>query len=211
MCFFYTAPKWERIKSYYRVAAPEDTHIIRDYEDSSIYMKGYEQPEGIIITNENTDRASIGKWGLVPDFVFEDPAAFVKRYFTVNAKIETAGTLKTYKKFTNNRCLIPAEAFTEWRWDEPGNSKCKKQEYLIKPKGREIFSFAGLYNVWNGKAYYTILTTDANDLMADIHNNKLRMPVVLQQEDELPWLMGTQLEKFALPYQVELEAEPVKL
>jgi putative SOS response-associated peptidase YedK len=37
---------------------------------------------------------------------------------------------------------------------------------------------------------YTILTTEANPLMAEIHNSKKRMPVILDVSAEEEWLLG---------------------
>lgn len=56
---------------------------------------------------------------------------------------------------------------------------------------------------------YSIITTEANELMSEIHNNKKRMPVVLRKEDRNAWLQGIDLGSFAFPYEVELEARPV--
>ena len=51
-------------------------------------------------------------------------------------------------------------------------------------------SLAGLWEIWTGPdggevQSCTILTTDANDLMAPIHN---RMPVILEEADWAEWL-----------------------
>ena len=54
----------------------------------------------------------------------------------------------------------------------------------------EIFSIAGLYDQWvetsTGEILdtFSIITTDANDLIAEIHNSKKRMPVILDRKGE---------------------------
>jgi putative SOS response-associated peptidase YedK len=35
---------------------------------------------------------------------------------------------------------------------------------------------------------FSIITTEANELMAEIHNSAKRMPVILAREDESEWL-----------------------
>ncbi|MNN45154.1 putative SOS response-associated peptidase YedK [compost metagenome] len=55
---------------------------------------------------------------------------------------------------------------------------------------RKIFSMAGLYDIWmdasgNKLSTCTIITTEPNSLMADIHD---RMPVILSPEAESQWL-----------------------
>jgi putative SOS response-associated peptidase YedK len=57
-------------------------------------------------------------------------------------------------------------------------------------KDQQIFSMAGLFDAWNspeGEKIYscTIITTDPNELMIDIHE---RMPMILSIEDERKWL-----------------------
>jgi len=56
---------------------------------------------------------------------------------------------------------------------------------------------------------YSILTTEANELMAEIHNNKKRMPVVLKSQDHRSWLNGSAVSNFAFPYEVPLIASEV--
>jgi putative SOS response-associated peptidase YedK len=55
-------------------------------------------------------------------------------------------------------------------------------------------SLAGLYDEWvesnTGETFstFTIITTDANHLMSEIHNSKKRMPAILEREAESAWL-----------------------
>jgi putative SOS response-associated peptidase YedK len=84
------------------------------------------------------------------------------------------------------RCLIPADGFYAWKQIAPK----KKQAYSIGMKDDGLFSFAGLWDTWkhpDGKTILscTILTTEANSLLKDIHT---RMPVILSPEDYDLWL-----------------------
>ncbi|WGF91747.1 hypothetical protein [Aequorivita marisscotiae] len=45
-----------------------------------------------------------------------------------------------------------------------------------------------------------------NELMAEIHNNKKRMPIILKKENRNDWLKGEALEKFQFPYELDLKA-----
>jgi putative SOS response-associated peptidase YedK len=55
-------------------------------------------------------------------------------------------------------------------------------------------SLAGLWSEWTDNSTgeiistFSVITTGANDLMADIHNSKKRMPVVLEKGSETTWL-----------------------
>lgn len=115
-----------------------------------------------------------------------------------NAKFETIHEKPAFKNSVNNRCLVITDGFYEWQWlDEKGKNK---QKYLIALPDNEAFAFAGLWNKWIDKATgeifktYTILTTEANELMSRIHNSKKRMPVLLNDKNEMNWLNGQEIK-----------------
>ena len=86
--------------------------------------------------------------------------------------------------FKSRRCLVPADGFYEWRKSARG-----KVPYLIRRPDSTPFAFAGLWEHWKGPSgaidSYTILTTDANELMRPIHD---RMPVIVDPSAFDAWL-----------------------
>jgi putative SOS response-associated peptidase YedK len=75
---------------------------------------------------------------------------------------------------------------------------------------------AGLYDSWmnphsNEILYsFTIITSEANDFMAEIHNSKKRMPLILNANDEESWLNGEdEIKDFQLNSKPDLDAFPV--
>ena len=90
------------------------------------------------------------------------------------------------KMVLTQRLIVPASGFYEWK-----RLKDSKQPYFIHPKNTELFSFAGIWNLWENKEtgekikVYSIITTEPNKEMSGIHN---RMPVILHQDDESSWL-----------------------
>jgi putative SOS response-associated peptidase YedK len=68
---------------------------------------------------------------------------------------------------------------------------------------------AGIWDSWTDKETdetlnsFSVVTTEANELMAQIHNTKLRMPLILPKEKEKPWLdlslSETQTEDLMIP------------
>lgn len=54
---------------------------------------------------------------------------------------------------------------------------------------RKLFSFLGIYNTID-RDFYTcsIITSEANDFFAEVHNKKKRMPLVLEPNFEGEWL-----------------------
>lgn len=170
------------------------------------HINGFSFPKTPIITNENPELIEHYHWGLIPHWAKDDQ---IKK-LTLNAKIETLEEKPSFKGVVTNRCLIIANGFYEWQWlDSKGKEKVK---YEIGIGDRELFAFAGLYSHWTdthtGEIInsYTIVTTEANPLMAEIHNIKKRMPVILKPEDESKWLQNENYHNFAFPYQVNLTA-----
>lgn len=136
-----------------------------------------------IITERDGRRIELAKWGFMPHYA--------KRPL-INARGETVHEKPTFRKsFLIGRCLVPATAFFEW--EEKGDKKIKRK---ISVEDIAIFSMAGLYEDFISKEgnkfrAYTILTSDANTQMSQIHD---RMPVILSQEDEEKWLDPGQID-----------------
>ena len=123
------------------------------------------------------------RWGMVPYWA-KDISIGARM---INAVGETAAEKPAFREsMKRRRCLIPADGFYEW--EKLGDKK--KQAYNIGMKDDGLFAFAGLWDRWKdptGKPVEscTILTTDANALLKDIHD---RMPVILNPEDYDLWL-----------------------
>lgn len=165
--------------------------------------------ENPVVTDLSPEEILFYNWGLIPFWAKNDNL----KKSTLNARIETIAEKPAFRNSVENRCLVIANGYYEWQWlDEKGK---KKQKYLITSTEEEIFAFAGIYSHWTnpdtGKKMgsYSILTTQANELMGEIHNNKQRMPVVLHHKDRQAWLEGAPHEKFAFPYEVNLKAQKI--
>lgn len=168
---------------------------------------GYSYPEMPVIMDSSSNQVSLAKWGLLPSFA-KDEKEFLKKANTLNAKIETAETLASYRSYVNNRCLVLADSFKEWK-HELINGKLVKTAYEIKTADNLPFAMAGIYSVWNGQPTFTILTTEANELMAEIHNSKKRMPVILCPEEETLWLQREPLKPYCNRSEVQLKAKAI--
>ncbi len=140
------------------------------------------QPVAVIrLTQADGRELAFLKWGLVPSWA-DDPAI---GYKMINARGDTVATKPSFRKaFKVRRCLVVADGFYEWR-----KSDGKKQPHYIRLKDDRPFAFAGLWEHWGRDGQEvdscTIITTDANELMAPIHN---RMPVIVAPTDYDVWL-----------------------
>ncbi len=125
------------------------------------------------------------RWGLVPFWAKSVEAA--ARYSLINARGEEIAEKRSYAKaFRARRCVVPLSGFYEWRRDGK-----RKRPFAIHLRNRSIMSVAGVWERWQGSGTttallsFSIVTTSANPLMADIHD---RMPVVLAEQDIEHWL-----------------------
>ncbi|MBN2802781.1 MAG: SOS response-associated peptidase [Deltaproteobacteria bacterium] len=130
-------------------------------------------------------------WGLVPLWVKSREQAKEIQNKTLNARSETVFEKPSFKDSAQNkRCIIPVTSFQEWHH----HSDKSKTKYDIQLKDEDVFSLAGIWSKWtgpaSGKEYlsFSIITCPANPLMAEIHNSKQRMPVILSKEDEEIWI-----------------------
>ena len=170
------------------------------------YINGFDFPETPVIIDEKPQIITHYNWGLIPSWAKDEE---IQKY-TLNAKIETVYEKPSFRNSVDKRCLVIANGYFEWQWLDPKGNK--KQKYELCLPNEELFAFAGLYSHWVNKNTgelkntYTILTTEASPLLAEIHNQNKRLPVVLKPEDESKWLQHEPIEHFAYPYNVDLIA-----
>ena len=129
-------------------------------------------------------------WGLIPFWVKDEHQANDIRKKTANARAETIYEKPVFRHAAEHKhCLVLADGFFEWH-----EHNSRKYPYYVRMKNHEPFAMAGLWDSWKNPANdevfesYTIITTDANQLMKIIHNTKKRMPVILPDGTERRWL-----------------------
>jgi putative SOS response-associated peptidase YedK len=188
MCFFSKISKTaQEVENRFKVKFDN----VQEYRTGNI--NGFQHPKTPVITNARPHNVQFYKWGLIPAWAKDEKIADN----TLNARIETINEKPSFRNVTNNRCLVLADGFYEWQWlDSKGKNK---QKYLLTLPNAGLFGFAGLWSEWADKHTgevihtYTILTTEANELMAHIHNTKKRMPIIVSENDEQNWLNGGNL------------------
>ena len=172
---------------YSLTSPPESVRATFAYRDTPNFPARYNiaptQDIGVVCVDEDgTRRFRMMRWGLLPPFV-RDPKAGPPM---INARAEGVAKNSAYKRaFAERRCLVPADGFYEWT-----GPKGKRRPFLLRPRGRELIAFAGIYERWrDGKGgeidTVAILTCPANATVAPLHD---RMPVVLPPEHFAAWL-----------------------
>ena len=135
-----------------------------------------------VVRHDGRNRLEAMRWGLIP-FWAKDPKIGNRM---INARADRVAESSAFKRpFQSRRCLVVADGFYEWR--KVGG---KKVPMYIRLKSGEPFGFAGLYDTWTAPGgepvtSCTIITTDANELVAPIHD---RMPVIIPKRQHPKWL-----------------------
>jgi putative SOS response-associated peptidase YedK len=156
------------------------------------------------------------RWGLVPFFA-EGPKA---RSPLINARAETVETAPAFRtSFARRRCIVPADAFYEWRRHRnPNSGRIERSEpFAIRFRQDEPMAFAGIWAIWRdpetAQRLYSlaIITGQPNELVATVHD---RMPVVLHPDDWDAWLdeaaTPAELRQLLRPYPADaLDMYPV--
>ncbi len=121
------------------------------------------------------------RWGLVG----HNTAGPDPKRATFNARAETIGKSPLWRSpFQRRRCLVPLSGFFEWR-------KPDKAPFRFFLPEEPVFALAGIWDAWQRPGdrtwlqSFSIVTTEANELMAPIHD---RMPVILRPTDYFRWL-----------------------
>ena len=137
-----------------------------------------------LLRNEHERRELLpARWGLVNSWAKDAKGAARQ----INARSETAPKSRAYRPaFLARRCAIPADGFFDWI----GAQAARRPIWFHAPDGA-LMLFAGLYESWLDPdtnewiRTFTILTTDANETVAPVHD---RMPVILPSERVDDWL-----------------------
>lgn len=92
-----------------------------------------------------------------------------------NARAETITEKPSFSAFLEQRCIVPATMFPEWRKD--GKNKFRNSIFLEDT----VMGFAGL----RSDTHFTIITCAASPAMAHVHG---RMPAILTPDQQNLWL-----------------------
>jgi putative SOS response-associated peptidase YedK len=143
-------------------------------------------PAAVVVQREDHRAITAFRWGLIPHW--SETAKTGNRMF--NARAESIDRNPAFRyAFGKRRCLVPVDAFYEWRRE--GDARLP---YAVVREDRKPMALAGLWAGWQdpdtGEVIrsFTIVTTSPNELMRPIHN---RMPVVVPESAWDRWLDPT--------------------
>lgn len=222
MCYYngqkVTRVEYIRLKQLEKAIAQydflnRDLQIGFDYSDNAVLKKKENEEDFDIVEME---------WGFLPFYWktreevfkfrngFKDSTGKWTQYITLNAMAEELlRPGKMYREAAlKRRCLVLSSGFFEWRHVFPANKRtglpvktAVKYPYHISIPGRPYFYMAGIWQPWkdeNTGEYvetFGVVTTVANKLMEQVHNNKKRMPTILNEDQAYEWLFGNLSEE----------------
>ncbi len=163
----------------------------------------------VVLGQEDKRVLELFRWDIVPSWWKKSLSE--KKFATYNARKESLREKASFRNAwkNNQRCLIPATEFFEW----PDKSKIPpgmpRKEHKITLTDQEIFSMAGIWDECkidgNSIKSCSIITTEANDIIADLPHT--RMPAILSPQHEDVWLDETvdnqDMYELIKPYPVE--------
>jgi putative SOS response-associated peptidase YedK len=159
-----------------------NTNVFNDSYLAPSYNAAPQSFQPVVRLDRETGKRelTVMRWGLIPYWPKDEK--------NINARAEIVTASPAFREaMIHRRCLIPADWFYEWQKIDT----TAKQLYAIGLRATCPFAFAGLWERWRdsltGQALetYTVITTDPNELMEQIHD---RMPVILKREDYSRWL-----------------------
>jgi putative SOS response-associated peptidase YedK len=168
----------------------------------------------IAVIKPNADKSNFDivqmEWGIIAPFVPNRKEAdiFKRKFTTLNAKVENLFTNEAGRRsmwadaVKKRRCLVLSTGFFEWRHMYRIHAKTglplktpDKYPYFINVSDAPYFFMAAISQEWTdretGEIFNTvaITTTKANKLMEQVHNSKMRMPTILNDELAWEWMM----------------------
>lgn len=185
MCYSIATPSFAEIEDYFVI--PPQTE---SWDEGYHVMNGFDFMPVPVVTTGRPGIVQSCSWGLIPAWCKDERQAAELRKVTLNAKAETVFEKPSFRNaIPRRRCLIFVSGFYEWK--EAGK---KKYPHYIYLKEQPVFTMGGIYESWintgTGEILNScaIITTEANPLMADIHNTKKRMPLILDKAQAGQWL-----------------------
>lgn len=160
------------------------------YFDGYYQVSGFAHPKLPVLSQEHPEKFELMQLGLIPSWTPNEEKAKEFQNMALNVKAETIFEKPMFRKaIISKRCILPVDGFYEWR-----EVAKVKYPYYIFPKDGGFFTLGCIYDTWNNKETgeiinsFSIVTTEANEVMSMIHNSKKRMPLILLDAAWRQWL-----------------------
>ncbi|MVZ67418.1 SOS response-associated peptidase [Sphingobacterium sp. DK4209] len=207
----------------YHTSHPDEKALRKEFKslgvqykrDEIFHVSGFARPFLPVTLNSSPEIIREARWKLIPFWV-KNEADAAKYANTLNAESESIFEKASYKNYiTKNRGLLYVNGFYE-----PHKVKGVKdtENYYIYHPDKKIFTLGVVYSDFTdqdtGETYptFSIITTPANPLLGEIHNEKKRMPLIIGEKDRDAWLFADgkdEITDLMVPYNGELGSHQV--
>jgi len=206
MCNFYgvTMPNKKKVE-----VKTNEVDISSNVNILKPVINGFDYGKALILLQDDDQQinAIAAHWEFIPSWINSFQKVVEARKQGIPWLNATSEKLMDSKMFTEaaltKRCLVLATHFYEWKEVKiSGTNKKIKIPYAIKVANAAYFYMAGIYNsfkdIYTGESFinFAIVTTQANELMQEIHNIKKRMPTILNDELAGQWLQKSLKENY---------------
>jgi putative SOS response-associated peptidase YedK len=203
MCNRIATPREDEIHGYFDKIDTNLSDLFKvDPFTPYYHVTAFTMPLVPFVASEDPLRIGSAMWKFIPERATLEA---YKQYDTCNAKGEEIFEKRTYKDYImKKRGLVVLKGFFEGQ-EQPDKTS---QPYFIYPANGEILTLGCVYSDWHNSEgvpvrTFSIITTEANKLMAEIHNKKKRMPLIVPPELRQWWLSGlteNEVKEYMKPY-----------
>ena len=186
--------------------------LLENRTPPTYHAHAWAHPDIPVITRNGDTKVDLMEWGLIPSFVRDVKTAYGPKSNYPNCVGETMFEKAVFKEHAyGNRCIVMVDGFFEHHHEQVGVGKnsARKQAYYIRLKDDGPMALAGIWrqvsfvDETTGQAFEkttcSIVTTQANQRMAQLHNNPVaikrngpRMPAIIPKGMEDAWLSPSQ-------------------
>lgn len=166
------------------------TQLLKQSKIEASWRVSPADPVPVVLTLNAERIGRMMRWDLVPYRSHGVPTGKV----LINAKAEHLESNYYWGR-------VAGGASSRWRDSTSRTSSRtgRREPYYVHLADREVFGVAGLRERSkreDGTELHscTLITIPPNELMAQVHNEELRIPAVLREEDHEAWLNGTPAE-----------------
>lgn len=203
MCYHSSHPSEKKIRKQFKSLGV-------DYQGPDIFhVSGFTRPYLPVTLNTEPEKVIAGRWKLIPFWVKDEERAN-KYANTLNAEGESIFEKASYKPYIKkNRGLLYVDGFYEPH--KVAGVKETENYYLYLPE-KEIFTLGVVWADFNGYPTFSVITTEANPQLAEIHNEKKRMPFVVDAADREAWLGAddpVEIKQLIRPWDGDFQAHRV--
>ncbi|TXN37721.1 SOS response-associated peptidase [Flagellimonas hymeniacidonis] len=153
--------------------------------DPYYWMNGFSHGKIYGMTQEAPDKIDVMTWGIVEPWTKDVKERWKKLAGkSLNTQSEYAfDNNRSEEAILKRRVVLPVTGYFE-----PYHIKKESFPHLVQPIHESYFGLLGVYNVIDGIRYTSILTTEANRFMQQVHNSKKRQPIMLDPYHWKDWV-----------------------